>query len=128
MPTRSLNSRVLRWPDAETVLGAARQWAASAAQARKDVVRIGYIGSYARGDWGVGSDLDVVVVVSDATEPFHERAAKFDLPKLPVPVDLLVYTSAELKAFVQEGRRFGRVLTEEARWLYDREAAKDIPL
>src|SRR6266516_1120095 len=73
MPVRSLNSRVLRWPNADVVIGAARNWATALGRARKDVIRIGYIGSYARGDWGVGSDLDLVIVTDEANAPFHER-------------------------------------------------------
>jgi predicted nucleotidyltransferase len=38
------------------------------------VVRIGYFGSYARGDWGVGSDLDVIAVVAFSDEAFTRRA------------------------------------------------------
>jgi uncharacterized protein len=120
MPKRSLNSRVLRWPDAETVISAAQGWATAVAQGRSDVVGIGYIGSYARGDWGVGSDLDVVVVLDRADEPFHERNLKFESPQLPVPVDLLVYTSSEIEAFKNERRRFGTVLEHELNWLYQR--------
>lgn len=29
---------------------------------RKDVLQIGYFGSYARDDWGVGRDLDLIVI------------------------------------------------------------------
>jgi predicted nucleotidyltransferase len=49
MPVRSLNSPVLIWPDAESVDLAARRWAEHASQ-NPEVVRIGYFGSYARGD------------------------------------------------------------------------------
>ncbi|MDO8665500.1 MAG: nucleotidyltransferase domain-containing protein [Gemmatimonadales bacterium] len=54
-----------------------------------------YFGSYARGDWGVGSDLDVVMIVDDSPEPFERRAARWDATRLPVPADVLVYTRAE---------------------------------
>ena len=56
---------------------------------------VGYFGSYARGDWGVGSDLDLVVIVDDSPEPFERRAARWDATGLPVPADVLVYTRAE---------------------------------
>lgn len=95
MPVRSLSSPVLRWPDARTVMDAARRWAATAARARADVVRIGCFGSYVRGDWGVGSDLDIVVVLDRSDVPFERRAAEWDTTSLPVPADILVYTSAE---------------------------------
>jgi predicted nucleotidyltransferase len=35
-----------------------------------EVVRVGYFGSYARGDWGVGSDLDLIIIVDRSDEPF----------------------------------------------------------
>lgn len=59
MPVRSLDSSVLRWPDATTVHQAVCRWAREAARTRPEVLRVGYFGSYARGDWGVGSDLDL---------------------------------------------------------------------
>ena len=47
MPVRSLNSFVFKWPDAQEVDQAARRWAAVEGARRKEVLRIGYIGSYA---------------------------------------------------------------------------------
>jgi hypothetical protein len=120
MPTRSLNSRVLRWPKAEVVLEAARKWAGALARERSDIVRIGYFGSYARGDWGVGSDLDLLIVIDDTTAPFHERALQFENPRLPVPAELLVYTAAEWSQLMSQSRRFSTMLKNEARWLYKR--------
>src|SRR5207237_604666 len=96
MPVRSLNSSILRWPDKAVVISAFRAWAEAEAAARPEVERIGYFGSYARGNWGVGSDLDVVVVVDSSDEPFMRRALAWRPESLPVLVDLLVYTTAEL--------------------------------
>ncbi len=61
MPVRSLNSSVLKWPSRKTVDRAVRSWTAEQVQQRPEIVRLGYFGSYARGDWGVGSDLDLIV-------------------------------------------------------------------
>jgi predicted nucleotidyltransferase len=120
MPVRSLNSRVLRWPNADVVIGAARNWATALGRARKDVIRIGYIGSYARGDWGVGSDLDLVIVTDEANAPFHERALQFDALHLPVPVEMLVYTASEWELLMSKTGRYSTMLKNEARWLYER--------
>lgn len=98
MPVRSLSSSVLRWPDRQAVDRAVREWAARLADERLDVIAIGYFGSYARGDWGVGSDVDLVVVLAKWSLPFERRAAALDAgltAALPVPADLLVYTSDE---------------------------------
>lgn len=81
---------------------------------------MGYFGSYARGDWGVGSDLDLVIVVADSDRPFIARAAQWPIEELPVPVDLLVYTQEEWER-LDPASRFGRLLREEVRWVFERE-------
>ena len=119
MPVRSLSSSVLRWPDWETVQRAARDWAETVVQQKPGVLRIGYFGSYARGDWGVGSDLDLVVVVEESKERFERRAASWDLTGLPVPADVLIYTAEEW-ATLKTRDRFGKTLMAEIAWLYER--------
>ncbi len=117
MPRKSLTSSVLRWPDKASVEAAVRAWAAAQSVARAEVVRIGVFGSYARGDAGVGSDLDLVAVVRSAPEPFERRAASWDLTTLPVPAELLVFTDAEWAVQRAGGGRFWRVLSSETKWL-----------
>lgn len=117
MPVRSLRSPVLRWPDRDTVDAAVRQWAARQAEQRSGVLRVGYFGSYARGDWGVGSDVDLVVIVAQADEPFEARGATWDTTPLPVPADLIVYTANEWHVLQQRGGRFAEQLARETVWV-----------
>ena len=56
---------------------------------------MGIFGSLARGEWGVGSDVDIVIIVESSEDPFVRRSARYDTTDLPVPVDLLVYTEKE---------------------------------
>jgi predicted nucleotidyltransferase len=51
---------------------------------------VGYFGSYARGDWGVGSDLDIVAIVSASDDAWDRRARSWDLSGLPVAADLMI--------------------------------------
>lgn len=95
MPVRSLNSAVFKWPDREAVLSAARRWAKELRQDDPSVEKVLGTGSYARGDWGVGSDLDVIVVVSDTCLTPVERRARYEAQDIPVPRDLWVYTRTE---------------------------------
>jgi predicted nucleotidyltransferase len=88
------------------------------AAARPGLQRLGCFGSYARGDWGVGSDLDLVAVVSESRRPFAERALEFDLGGLPVPAELLVYSDAEWRALLERRDRFSERLRAETVWVY----------
>lgn len=117
MPVRSLRSPVLRWPDRSTVLAAVEEWARRESAGQPDLLRLGVFGSYARGDCGVGSDLDLVAVVAGSDLPFERRSAGWDLLSLPVPADLLVYTRKEWEALLGSAGRFARVLRDETLWV-----------
>jgi len=119
MPVRSLRSSVLRWPDRDDVDRAVRAWAVDVAARDGLVRRVGYFGSYARGEWGVGSDVDVVVVVERSSEPFERRSLGYDPTGLPVPADLLVYTAAEWERMLTEGG-LPRTIAVEVVWVIQR--------
>ncbi|MCA9751994.1 MAG: nucleotidyltransferase domain-containing protein [Gemmatimonadetes bacterium] len=120
MPVRSSNSRVLRWPDEDAVRRAALAWAAELARREPTLIRLGYFGSYANGTWGVGSDLDLVAVVTESSHPFERRANSWNVEVLPVPTDVLVYTSSEWSALSSHSARFAATLERETVWLVDR--------
>jgi predicted nucleotidyltransferase len=119
MPVRSLSSSVLKWPDKLSVDSAARSWAKNISEKRKDVRKIGYFGSYARGDWSVGSDLDIAVILDGSDKPIERRASDWDTSEIPVPSDLLIYTIDEWEAMRDTGR-LGRTLMKETVWIYER--------
>lgn len=121
MPVRSLSSPVFKWPDHHTVHAAVCVWAEQLVQSRPDILRIGYIGSYARGDWGVGSDLDLIVILESCEAPFWGRALDLDLNNIPVPVDVLVYSHQEWQTLADQRGRFYRTVKEEAVWVFKRE-------
>jgi len=118
MPVRSLTSSVLKWPDRETVDQAVRKWTATEAKLHSGLIQLGYCGSYARGDWGVGSDLDLIAVVKQSSEPFERRGLCWNLSALPVPAEVLIYTEKEWERLQQEGGKFARTLQREAVWVY----------
>ncbi len=120
MPVRLLNSSVLKWPSRDEVDKAARAWARTESTRHPELCRLAYFGSYARGDWGVGSDLDLIAIVKESTQPFHRRSLNWDLSALPVATDLLVYTLAEWRHLTAGGSRLARTLAREAIWLFAR--------
>ncbi|WP_139556847.1 nucleotidyltransferase domain-containing protein [Methylotetracoccus oryzae] len=120
MPVRSSTSSVIKWPDRAAVDAAARRWVAAQRERHPELLRAGYFGSYARGDWGVGSDLDLIVIVEQTPRIFAERPLDWDTLELPVPVDLLVYTREEWERLLAEGTHFAVTVQGEALWIFDR--------
>ena len=117
MPVTSSASSVKRWPATEAVLRALRDWADAEAARRPELEALGYFGSYARGDEGFGSDLDVVAVVAGSPLPQAERPRAWKTEALPLPTDLLVYTVDEWESLRKDGGRFARMLASETVWL-----------
>ena len=115
MPVRSLTSSVFKWPEAAKVERAVRRWAARMGRERPEILRIGYFGSYARGDWGVGSDLDLIIIVATSDMPFESRGSAWDTREIPVPTDVLVYTQKEWEHL--EGGSFFQKLAHEVVWI-----------
>ncbi len=119
MPVRSLSSSVLKWPDAQLVDQAIRVWAFTLGKSHSQILKIGYIGSYARGDWGVGSDVDILILVSHSEQPFEQRSSEWDTGALPIPADVIVYTIEEWQRLPKEGR-FYKTVSREVRWVFER--------
>jgi predicted nucleotidyltransferase len=118
MPVRSLTSPVLIWPNHDQVDQEVRSWGVAPKASTPAAVRVGYFGSYARGDRGVGSDLDVVVIMTECGLPPERRGTAFDtITGLPVPVDLLVYTEAEWEQLRADRASFIRGIEAEAVWV-----------
>lgn len=102
------------------MLTAACAWARSLRAAQPEIVRVGYFGSYARGDYVPGSDLDVLVEVSELPEnearrarSAVERGSAYSPDSFPVGLDVFVYTTAELARLRAAGTGFIRTVEDE---------------
>ena len=120
MPVRSLSSRVLVWPSQEAVRLALVTWSREQAALRPELLRVGLFGSYARGNPGVGSDLDLVLVVESCAEPWERRTSAWDTLSLPVPVDAVVYTQPEWDALVLRKGSLPSTIAPYLVWVYSR--------
>ncbi len=120
MPMRSLSSSVLRWPDRDDVLGAARAYADLLVRSDSTVRRVGIFGSYGRGEVGPGSDADIIVEVDSSALPPERRVLNLPAPRLPVPVDLIVVTTAEIDELRRRSAKWSREVFERTVWLAER--------
>lgn len=73
-----------------------------------DVERVYLFGSYANGIPLPGSDIDLLVIISESDLPAIERPSRFTPPSLPVGVDVIVLTLSELEQKLGEGSKFVR--------------------
>jgi predicted nucleotidyltransferase len=112
-----LSSVVVKSVDASAVRRAADEWAGRLLATRSDVEEIVVFGSFAKGTYAPGSDLDVVILLSHSDKPFRERIPELLPETFLVGMDLFPYTqqeaaSLDLAGFLSEvrgsGWRYGR--------------------
>jgi len=117
MPKTSLHSVKVRSVPRAEVEDALADWARWTAARNGQLQRVGYFGSYARGDYTPASDLDVLIVVSSSEAPRHRRALEFDLRGVPVGCEIFVYTSEELARRPSSGD-WPRTILPETVWVF----------
>jgi predicted nucleotidyltransferase len=90
--------------------------------------KIVLFGSYADGTAGIGSDLDLLVVLDSDVTPtsFAERARlhssvsrRLRELRRTVPMDVVVQTRPMYRRFVKEGGMFARDVQENGKVLYE---------
>ncbi|MGQ0652286.1 MAG: nucleotidyltransferase domain-containing protein [Betaproteobacteria bacterium] len=100
------------------MLAAAKAWAGALCAGDPRVVEVIVFGSYARGDAGVGSDLDLAILVRDG-----EGSALFDVSRLPVPADVVVFEQSRWGRLSAQATGIGRAIAREGRSLASRSSS-----
>lgn len=103
----------------EAVIAALAGWAGELRSREMGVVRVGAFGSYARGDYVPSSDLDVFVELAASSRPRPiDRVDSLPPPsRIPVGVELFVYTSAEVQQMRERGSTWLAAIEAEAVWV-----------
>jgi len=83
-------------------------------------------GSFARGDYHKGSDLDLIIV-GEFKERFIDRIGKIiELNDSDLEIDAMVYTEEEFQKMIQERRPFIEQVLEEGIVVYEKRDTKCI--
>ena len=122
MLKQSFGSVEVIWLDRPAVLEATRKAVRALARRRPEVRLIILFGSMARGDAVPGSDVDLLVVLSESQGKFLDRIPRYKPSGIPIGVDVFPYTEAELKRMAQEGNPFIRQALAEGVTLFQRSA------
>jgi len=83
-------------------------------------------GSFARGDYHKGSDLDLIIV-GEFKERFIDRIGKIiELNDSNLEIDVMVYTQEEFQKMIKEKRPFIEQALEEGMVVYEKRDTKCI--
>jgi predicted nucleotidyltransferase len=115
-----LSSAGPKFVDREEILLVARETARQIGAAHPQVLRVLLFGSFARGDYGTRSDLDLLVILKESAKPAHDRIADFLQHASAYPTDVFPLTEAEIESRLEEGDPFLRRAMSEGILLYSR--------
>ncbi len=107
-----------RFVDRDEILNLAREAARRIAENHSGVIKVLLFGSFARADYGVRSDLDLLVILNSSERPIRERLEDFLADAPDYPTDILVYTEKELQSRLSENSGFLSQAVREAIQLY----------
>lgn len=134
MPVRLLTQSRLRWPEAAQVLAAVVRWAAEQAERNDGLHRVSVFGSYGRGDAGVGSDLDLVLIDANTSGTQSQRYRQWPFEQLPLSCDALVLTQQEWDELLASpatdpaAHAMANALKRDCRWLWCRSDMEGTPI
>ena len=97
----SISARV-RYAEPETIRKAVRDYARNIRDDHPEVRSIRWFGSWVSGDAGVGSDVDLCIIVDKSDKSRRDRMMDFLPLVFPVGIDLFIYTPPEFDALRAE--------------------------
>ena len=113
---RSCNSVTVYSIDEQAVWTAVERFTDELAQ-QPEVLAVVLFGSLADGHLGVGSDVDILLILAHSDRPFLDRRPLYMPDRFPVDLDLFPYTLAEIRGgqpLAREAVGKGRVLWQRA--------------
>ncbi|MBW2071446.1 MAG: nucleotidyltransferase domain-containing protein [Deltaproteobacteria bacterium] len=113
---KSYGSVTIYSVDKELVTQALNGFVAACRQ-RPEVLAVVLFGSFAGNWFGVGSDVDILIILEDSPLPFLHRLPLYQPASFPLDVDVFPYTWKE----VQAGQAVAREALSTGRVLWQRE-------
>jgi len=92
-----LTSVEIKSVDIEAIRAAADAYAAHLLATWLDVEEVVVFGSFERGTYAPGSDLDIFIVLRDANQPVRDRIPALMPASFPVALDLFPFTREEIR-------------------------------
>ena len=119
---RSSGSVLIESIDRDKLLEELQACAEDIGKSRSDVLACILFGSLLKGDYTPESDIDLLIIVHTATEPFLKRTDAFRdiFLHLPMDVDPTVYTKQEVQSMLEEGNAYLEEALRDGKALWKR--------
>lgn len=122
-PSESSHSVAIKSVDSKAIEQAVHALVARWVAAFPNVEEVIWFGSWIRGVWGPGSDVDLCVILTKDSRRIQDRIPDFLPRQFPVGLDLFPYTREELNCLARSQPAWHRQIVERGRVLFRRTAS-----
>jgi predicted nucleotidyltransferase len=120
MQTRSSDSVKITFLDKSGIMKAIERLARELPQKYPEIEKIYLFGSFARDEAVPGSDVDILIVLTDSHLPFKDRITEYMPSSFPVGIDVFPYTRSEMEMMLSQGNYFLRSAEQDSILLFAR--------
>lgn len=110
----------VKFLDKPGIMKAAKLLAQELSQKHPEIERVSLFGSFARDEAVPGSDVDILIVLTDSDVPFKDRIAKYMPSSFPVGVEVFPYTRSEMETMLGQGDFFLKSAQRDSILLFKR--------
>jgi uncharacterized protein len=118
MLKRSSPSVKITFANREQILRALESLVKTWVKKYPEIEKIILFGSYARGDYFPGSDVDVLIIITESNKRALERIPSFYPSSFPCDIDIFPYTKKEIERLMKDPHGLVHRALSEGRQLY----------
>jgi uncharacterized protein len=116
----SLPSVKVTFTNREQILKALENLIQEWTQQHPELEQVILFGSFARGDYFPGSDVDVLLILENSAQPLLNRIRKFLPTHFPVDIDIFPYTRDEIERVKRDPHSLVVQALSEGKQMYPR--------
>ena len=120
MQRKSSDSVRITYLDKPGIMKAIGHLVKELSQRYPEIERISLFGSFARDEAVPGSDVDILIVLTDSDLPFKDRITKYMPSSFPVGIDVFPYTRSEIETMLNQGNYFLKSAEKDSILLFAR--------
>jgi uncharacterized protein len=118
MPEPSSPSVKVTFTNRKQILTALENLIQEWSQKHPELEQVILFGSFARGDYFPGSDVDVLLILEKSDQPFLKRIPKFLPIQFPVDIDVFPYTRDEVQRMLKDPYSLVAQACDEGKRMY----------